>query len=223
MKPRKAFILKTDHEQSTIYATAVAKSCDNIGFEWEYINWYQGQAELAWENIGVEKPKRVSGNEAAQCCFSGHIHIWKRIVDLGEPAVILEHDGMMLHKIEIDIPDNMMVMLGYKLETPEKYKHIEAGPPREIIDVHGGGHEGSHAYALSPDTAQKLIDHVYENGAIAAIDNRYFLKSRKVDVPIKIMSPTPAIGWIRASTIQPNNISATRNYEFIETFKNHFV
>jgi hypothetical protein len=124
-----------------------------------------------------------------------------------------------LHRVNVEIPENMIVVLGYKLENPKKYDHHAAGPPFQIIDVIGGGHEGSHAYAITPKTAQSLIDEVISLGCSGAIDNQYFLKSRRSKIPIKIMSPTPAIGWIRDSTIQSK--SSTRNYEFIPSFKQH--
>lgn len=221
MKPTKAYILKTTHEKSVQYAQDVANSCDAIGLNWEYLHWYQQQPEEGWQNTGVPKPKKISGGPGAQCCFSGHIAIWKKILDSGETSIVLEHDGMMLHKIDLDIPDNTIVVLGYKLEKIGSYDHKAAGAPKEIIDVLGGGHEGSHAYAITPQTAETLLNEIQKEGAMGAIDNRYFLKSRKTSVAIKIMSPTPAIGWIRDSTIQAR--SSTRNYEFIPSFKNHLV
>jgi len=223
MKPKRAYILKTPDERSVQYAKDVADSCDRVGLKWEYVNWYQGKADEAWKNTGIPKPHKISGSPAAQCCFSGHIAIWKKILDSGEAGIALEHDGMMLHPINIDIPDNMIVVLGYKLENPNRYDYKRAGPPAEIIDVLGGGHEGSHAYAITPNTAKILLDEISKNGCPGAIDNRYFLKSRKTQVPIKIMTPTPAIGWIRESTIQAKNKSSTKNYEFIRSFKKYFV
>lgn len=223
MIPQKAYILKTSDKRSEQYAKDVADSCDRVGLKWEYVNWYQAQPELGWQNTGVPKPPKTSGTPGAQCCWSGHMCMWKKIVDSGETAIILEHDGMMLHPVNVDIPDDMIVVLGYKLENPNRYDHVRAGPPAEIIDVIGGGHEGSHAYAITPITAQKLLDEVANKGCSGGVDNAYFLKSRKTQIGIKIMTPTPAIGWIRESTIQAKSKSSTRNYDFIRSFKKYFV
>jgi len=225
MKAKRAWILKTNHEKSNIYAKDVADSCDRVGMPWEYLNWYQRDPDSAWKNTGIPPlgEGKISGNPGAQCCFSGHIAIWKKILDSGEAGIALEHDGMLLHKPEIDIPDGILVVLGYKFEDISRYDHVAAGPPNNIVDVMGGGHEGSHAYAITPKTAGMLIEEVQNNGAKGAIDNLYFLKSRKTKVPIKIMVPTPAIGWIRESTIQAKNKSATRNYDFVENFKKYYV
>lgn len=219
MKPTKAYILKTKDPRSVEYAKASSDSCNQVGLPWEYIEWFTSENhQESWNHTGVPKPKSVPSNQAAQCCFSGHIHIWKKILDSGEPAVILEHDGIMLHKIELDIPDNVIVTLGYKLKAPTKYDHKMAGPPIEIVDVKNSGHEGSHAYAITPRTAEKLLGEIHRDGCKYPIDNMYFLRSRKTNIPIRIMSPTPAIGWVRESTIQ--KAVAERNYEFIESFSN---
>lgn len=220
MKPKKAYILKTPHEKSIKYADDVAKSCEAVGLDWEYLDWFQGQPEKAWAATGVKKPVKVSGSAAAQCCFSGHIAMWKKIADSGEAGIVLEHDGMMLYPVDLDIPDDVIVVLGYKLANPKNYNHKAAGPPTEIVETTEKGHEGSHAYAITPQTAKKLIEEVIRDGAPGAIDNRYFLKSRKTKIPIKIMSPTPAIGWVRDSTIQGK--SSTRNYGFIGSFKKYY-
>lgn len=222
MKARKAYILRTDHPRSLEYAKDVADSCDAVQLEWQYVDWYQGQSEEAWKNTGVDRPSKVSGSPAAQCCFSGHIRMWKMILDSKEPGIILEHDGMMLHKPNLDIPDNMMVMMGYKLTNPKVYDWKRAGPPGEILNTIGGGHEGSHAYAITPVTAERLITEVVRDGAVGAIDNRYFLKSRKTTIPMMIMSPVAAVGWPRESTIQSRGRSACRNYDFIDSFKKYY-
>jgi GR25 family glycosyltransferase involved in LPS biosynthesis len=221
MKAEKAYILKTPDNRSISYAKDVANSCDKVGIKWQYINWYQGHVDDAWAEIKTHIPVKKIGNKAAQCCFSGHIKMWELIAESGEAGICLEHDGMMLHKPDIDIPDNVIVTLGYKLVNPTEYDHVKAGPPTEIVDVNGKGHEGSHAYAITPKTAKTLLGEINKFGVTRPIDNQYFLVSRKTTVGIQIMSPTPAIGWIRESTIQRK--SATKNYPFIDSFIEHYT
>lgn len=223
MKPTKTLILKTSHKKSVEYAKTSSDSCDALGVPWEYVEWYTEEPMHAWRSIGVPiknikefRPKR----NTAQLATSGHAMMWKKVYDSGEAAILFEHDSILLHKVEIDIPDNLIVVLGYKLPNPKEYNHVKAGPPKEIIETNGRGHEGAHAYAITPKTAEILLKELEEKGIQGAIDNTHFLKTRKTKVPIKIMSPTPAIGWIRESTIW--NKSAIKNYEFIQSFKeNH--
>jgi hypothetical protein len=231
MKPTKAFIIMMKGNLiSEEYAKVCSDSCDKIGLEWEYIEWFDGNhggpnvAMDAWAkvptkilNVNSFKPKR----NTAQCATSGHAMAWCKVRDHGKPAIILEHDAVMFHKIDIDLIDNCIIALGYKIQKLEDYDHVTAGPPTEIVDVIGAGHEGAHAYAITPETARLLLKELEDIGIPGAIDNTHFLKSRKTKVPIKIMSPTPAVGWLRKSTIWAK--SATKNYPFIGSFAEHYI
>jgi len=229
MKPTKAYILMmNDNEISQEYAKICAESCDKIGMPWEYIKWYDGKSKgkgtamEAWAQVPTpikNRDKFNPKNEGAQCATSGHAMAWCKVKDLDEPAIIFEHDAILLHEINIDIPDNEIVVLGYKLQNPEEYNHKAAGQPQEIIKI--DGHEGAHAYAITPETARVLLKELEDNGIPGAIDNTHFLRTRKTKVPISIMSPTPALGWLRQSTIWKR--SATKNYNFIKSFNDHYI
>lgn len=231
MKPTKAFIIMMKGNLiSEEYAKVCSDSCDKVGIDWEYIEWFDGNkggphiAMEAWKqvptpisNVNSFKPKR----NTAQCATSGHAMAWCKVRDLGKPAIILEHDAVMYHDINIDLIDNCIIALGYKIQDPSQYNHEAAGAPKKIVDVNGEGHEGAHAYAITPETARLLLKELEEIGIPGAIDNTHFLRSRKTRVPIKIMDPTPAIGWLRKSTIWA--VSASKNYPFIESFKQNYT
>lgn len=227
-KPTKAYILKIDTPISNEYAESCAKSCDAVGLKWEYIQGYQNMTgKAAWCKTGIkmkfdetyqyiEDPK---SRDKAECCSAGHALMWKKIAEgPDEATIILEHDSIMLQPINIDIPDNAIVVLGYKVKDPENYDHKTAGPPAELKSIKA--HEGAHAYAITKRTAQIMIEEIESRGLLGCVDNAYFLKSRKTSVPIYIADPTPAVGWLRQSTIWGN--SAARNYELIESFKKHY-
>lgn len=224
MKPTKAYILKTSLPKSIEYAKTCSDSCNKHNMPWEYVEWYSdGSTQDAWKSIGIpikNIDNHKAKNNKAQFATSGHAMMWKKVYDSGEAAVLFEHDAILLQPVNIDIPDNLIAVLGYKLENIKEYNHMAAGPPKEIVDVNGGGHEGAHAYAITPHTAEILLKELEDHGIPGAIDNTHFLKSRKTQVPIKIVSPTPAIGWLRDSTIW--NKSANKNYQFIESFQKNY-
>jgi GR25 family glycosyltransferase involved in LPS biosynthesis len=221
----KAYILKIDTPISNEYAEICAKSCDKVGIRWEYFQGFQGMmGQEAWLKTGIKmKFSQAKGKdpntdgERAECCSAGHGAIWKAIADgKEEAAIILEHDAIMLHPMNLDIPDGVIVALGYKLVDPSKYNHKKAGGPTQLIDIKG--HEGAHAYAITRNTARMMIEEIEERGVLAAVDNAYFLpKERKTKMGLMIASPTPAIGWLRESTIW--NKAATRNAPFIRSFR----
>lgn len=221
----KAYILKIDTPVSNEYAAIAAASCDSVSLPWTYFQGFQGmKGREAWLKTGIKmKFTEITGKnpdtdgERAECCSAGHGAIWKAIADGPDTAaIILEHDAIMLHPMNLDIPDGIIVTLGYKIPTPSKYDHKNAGPPRELITINW--HEGAHAYAITRNTAKMLIDEIEERGVMAAVDNAYFLQERKTKVGLQIASPTPSIGWIRESTIWKS--AARRNAPFIHSFRN---
>lgn len=229
MKVSKAYILKIDTPVSNEYAKICADSCDKIGLDWKYYNGFQNMTgKMAFGKLGISglptEPYQQIHNphqaHKAMCATAGHFGIWKAISEgPDEAAVILEHDAIMLQPINIDIPDNKIVVLGYKLQDPSRYNHKDAGEPKELISI--DGHEGAHAYAITKNTAKFLINEIAEKGIRSAIDNDYFIRGqRKTAIPLVIASPTPAMGWLRESTIW--NSSANKNYAFIPSFQQNY-
>lgn len=223
MKPTKAYILTIDTDLSKEYARCAVESCERVGLDWEYFKGYKTNDRI-WEDFPVKSKSKLRVTGAGGAATAGHIHIWHKIANSNECSIILEHDAIMLHKPEIDIPDDMMVVLGYKVKDPHNYLHEEAGPPQkiEMRKQHGG----AHAYAITPRTAQILINHIETHGLTTMIDNHYFLRqgaSRRHHnhVPMGIVDPICALGWLRESTIW--NKAAVDNYRpLLDSFKNHY-
>jgi len=226
----KAYILKIDTPISNEYAQICADSCDNVGLNWEYFEGYQDiTGRAAWCMTGIkmsyyepplilDKPTMA---QKANACSAGHGAIWKKIADgTDEVGIVLEHDAIMLQPIdELHIPDDLIVTLGYKLTDPTRYNHKSAGKPKKLINI--SGHEGAHAYAMTKNTAKFLVEEIEARGTLGAVDNAYFIKQqRRTAVPLAIASPTPALGWLRQSTIW--NESAVRNYSFIPSFVEYY-
>lgn len=229
MQTIKAYILRIDDPTSRSYSKTCSDSCNDVGLNWEYFEGYQNMtgrmafAKTGIQNLPTEPYQHVvnpSSGHKAMCCTAGHFHIWKKIAEgTDDVGVVLEHDALMLHPLTINIPDNKIVVLGYKLSNPERYDSVKAGAPIELIDI--DGHEGAHAYAITKKTAQFLIDEIERQGIKSAVDNDYFIRAqRRTAVPLAIASPTPAIGWLRKSTIWVS--SANVNYQFIHSFQKNY-
>ena len=228
-KPTLAYILRIQGEPSKGYAQTCFESCSKVGIPAVYFMGYEHMTgKMAFRQTGIKNLptedymyiQNPAPAHRAMCCTAGHFHIWKTIANgKDEAAIILEHDAIMLQPVDIDIPENRIVVLGYKLPDPSRYDHEKAGPPKEFINILG--HEGAHAYAMTKKTAQFLIDEIESKGIRSAVDNDYFiLGQRKTEIPLVIASPTPAMGWLRESTIWGG--SAYRNYEFIPSFQENY-
>jgi hypothetical protein len=224
MQTQKAYILKINTPISNEYAGTCVRSCNDVKLKSIFVDGYQDMfARLAWLDTGIKMgfdeqfAKQEGKISKGDLCSAGHGKIWKMIADGPEQVgIVLEHDAIMLHALNVDIPDGYICVLGYKLKDPKTYLHMMAGPPSGLMDI--AQHEGAHAYAMTKKTAQMLIDEIEQHGRpLGCIDNAYFLKGRKTKIPLKLVVPTPAIGWIRESTIWGQ--SATRNYPFVPQFK----
>ena len=226
----KAYILKHDDKVSDEYAKFCSDSCDTVGLDWDYFEgWSHCTGRMAWCETGIRmkyyEPMLDIDNptpaQKANVCSAGHGAIWKKIADGPDNVgIVLEHDAVVLHNFDESlIPEKMIVALGYKLTEPWRYDHEAAGPPYGLLGI--VGHEGAHAYAMTKKTAQFLVAEIEERGTLGAVDNAYFITGqRRTAVPLSLLHPTPAIGYLRESTIW--RASAAVNYKFVETFKKYY-
>jgi len=224
----KAYILMIDKPISIEYAKTASASCAKVGLDWEFFEGYCDMPGYeAWWKTGLnlskftinDIPKSKHGKISPPACASaGHAAIWKRIAEgHDDVGVVLEHDALMLHPLTIDIPDNMIAVLGYKLHDPKRYDYRKAGPPKKLVSI--TTHQGAHAYAITKNTAQILVNEIESNGKpLGNIDQHYFIKSRS-KVPLSIVDPTPVIGWARKTTVWNRDHAYAPNAAFIQSFK----
>jgi hypothetical protein len=86
-------------------------------------------------------------------CFLSHYTLWNRCIELNEPIGIFEHD-IEFCKPTPDVEfDHLLKLEGFSLKKPRPA---------------GEWYEGARAYILKPLGAQRLVDWVVKNGAIAA-------------------------------------------------------
>ncbi len=220
MIPTKAYILRIDNPISIEYSETCARSCEEVGLEYEFFEGYQGlDQRTLWKNLPLQFEINHVMDDKAACATAGHFMIWDKIAKNNECAVILEHDALMLHPADFDIPDGYIVALGYKFRDAHRYNHIAAGPVQRLIDI--PHHAGAHAYAITSNTAKELINELYERGVVEAIDNMYFMRNARWSrVPMKLADPTPAIGWLRKSTIWEE--SAQMNWTLCPSFVKNY-
>lgn len=223
-KPTKAYIIRLSKNQKSVeYAKRTADSCDALGIQWEYFEGY--------DHLSIAELIKTSGlkiwsytfdmpDGAASASFS-HFKLWEKIRDNKETAIVLEHDALMLHNLDLNIPDNTIVNLGYKVSKHKSYDYKTAGAPTHIVSI--PRHAGAHAYAITYNTADFLIKELERIGFYYAIDAAYFLPPREIaasSINMAITDPVCAIGWLRESTIDAN--TSNFNYQMIDSFIKNF-
>lgn len=228
MKVSKAYIMYHQDPISIEYAKDAAASCDKVGLPWEYYEGYKPDSQKdLWKNFkdtaDVTVPKFKPMDKGAAGCTASHAHLWKRISKNKECVIILEHDGIMLHPLDLDIPDDRIVALGYKYYDWDKYDYQSAGPSKRLVDVQF--HPGSHAYAITHVMAQTLVDEIEKSGITEAIDNRHFMHTRVIHTKTKmaITDPIAGMGALKKSTIWGRSATHNNIKELLPSFKEHFT
>jgi hypothetical protein len=223
--PKRAFVIRTPNDPlSAEYAAITEQSCRDVGLEPTVVDGYHRNF------FNIDSLSRWTGYRfgemdiGAACATASHFMVWKQIAEMetDDPVVVLEHDALMLHPIKFKKPgdwEGRITALGYKINDPANYDHIAAGPPTITYPIKR--HSGAHAYMITPNTARMLLAELMEKGAPRAIDNFYFMRvndpgDTESDIPLSLMDPTPAIAWLRQSTIWVS--PSTLNYDVVESF-----
>lgn len=116
----------------------------------------------SWNSIGV-KPLLHKGSMdklGTWGCFFSHWNLWNKCVELNEPIIILEHDAIIesVWK-ELEITDSVI-----KLHEPV----FSDDPTWKYPDPDSGwGTCSTHAYCITPEHAEKLINFVKRVGGYA--------------------------------------------------------
>ncbi len=101
-------------------------------------------------------------------CALSHISLWFHCITIDEPIIILEHDAIMVDKIEHHDCFNSIIWLGSK--------EVLDNNPLMPIPPHGcAGHNyhyilRAHAYAIDPIVAKNLLAYVIQMGINNPLD-----------------------------------------------------
>jgi len=152
-----------------------------------------------------------------QLCLTGHLAIWKEVASKHTGAVaVFEHDALVKRNfMDVDVNDFEWTFLGYRMDHRDDYQCIDE--PFTKVEV--SKFEGTHAYALTPNTARSCLD------ALDRFDkNRGYLPlgvsidhmmgvTNGFRLPMYVVDPAPAIVAIedKISYTQPEEKTARYN------------
>lgn len=187
---------------SVKYAKQTAKSCEAHGLPYEYIDAVDkadfGTGKEAFASLGVKTNPEYHTTIGNSCCHCSMIKCWRRIVEIGKPCIILEHDALIVGDVTtVDIPDMAVTTFGHRVELRNDYKPV--GPATHFVEIEKA--IGVHACGLSPVTAKWLDDDARENGISIGVD-RYLIMQKKSGLPLYVCEPAQAVCWVRESTIR---------------------
>lgn len=102
-------------------------------------------------------------------CALSHISLWCHCIEIDKPIVILEHDSIMIKKIEMHPLYNSILYLG-NVEQYKKNWPILATPTHAS---HGNNYHficRAHAYCIDPQVAKNMVAHVLKMGICESLD-----------------------------------------------------
>jgi GR25 family glycosyltransferase involved in LPS biosynthesis len=165
MKIECAYILYIDDPNSIKYMKECSQSCEKYNIPWLAIQWYKPPittSELFANhdfnlNPRLDHPSNLIHLKEAMCS-TGHISIWRRIYERHTGAVaIFEHDAVVKRDFKsIDVEDGEIAFLGYRIDQSEDYECVSD----EFAKLPVNEFSGTHAYAITPNTAKHLLGRV---------------------------------------------------------------
>lgn len=173
----KAFIIYLKEVQSTVNAALECKrTCRENGLDgWLMEGFTPSRADkfIKENNFKPYSPGPklydIKWNKpGVRGCFVSHYHAWKKCVELNHTIIVLEHDARIVSEYpEVDFKD--VLQLGYNrngVDDTHNQEHWVESNEFERKGVYMM--DGAHAYAITPQGAQKLIDGVQTHGMAPA-------------------------------------------------------
>lgn len=207
-------IRRQGNKRSESYAKICADSLEFSNMKHEYIDAVQNvdyktaasQAGLTFTEEQFNKSKELKNSVAEHpecmemgnaCCTASHVKAWRRVVEIDKPCAILEHDAYVYKNFRnFEIPEDVLVHLGPRMRDTKTY--VPRGRVRRLIRIPQS--IGTHGYAITPKTAQKLIDGLESAGMVYGVDH-YLFMSNACGLDIIAADPYPLICWSRESTM----------------------
>lgn len=161
------------------------ESCQSVGMRakfWEGFDGTSGKEVVApfhlkdkdyysWIKVHDDK---ITTSQLG--CVLSHFSLWCHCLTIDKPIVILEHDAIMVKKLETFSFYNMIQFLG----SIEQIR----GAPQYIIPPHGTAYEQrlrfisrAHAYAIDPQVAKNLVTRFIQNGVFHTTTADLFMRA----------------------------------------------
>lgn len=200
------------------YANMCALSCDDYKLDYEYMTAIEFlEPREAFKSVGAKKQKTYVNRMGNCCAHASHIKCWKRIIEIGKPCIILEHDAIIKGNVkDIDIPDMSVVTFGHRVNDIDDYN--PPSEPTELVRIKRS--LGCHAYAITPKSAEWLWNDTLRTGIEKGLD-QYLMMMVPTALPLYVCEPPQAVCFERISTSKfanANDITADDRLHPIKIF-----
>ena len=161
--------------------------------------------------------KTAANSPGRRGCFLSHFELWKKCVELDEPILILEHDGLVIRDLPLDALDTFTDILnldpfrsddGYdkKVKSSINSPISTISPVFKKTSLCGECIIGAYGYVIKPLGASKLIDHAINIGILPT--DKYIGTSivdiKSTNVPVVRLHPYFATRSIKENSSTKN-------------------
>ena len=176
-------IVMSKNSKSVQYAERCMESCKRVGVKnveyFEAVDGATKQGDILYPFPNNEIPIRLSGvkvtnskiSQSEVACFLSHFLLWQKCIITDRPLIVLEHDALLLRPYDkMDFP-NCIVYLGNEHYKEEEYRDpYYESPYCRHSDPNNPYIDRTHAYAIDPFVARRLVAKVISHGICTAVD-----------------------------------------------------
>ena len=215
---RHAYIIYIDRPESIQYATECAKSCEENGLPYTLWKGFDNPEPNDLESLTGYK---WTARTREMGCTASHLKLWYTLAEQPHASCVFEHDAIVRHNFYgTEIPNNKLVMLGYRVSRADDYVY----PGGDVTFVDINKFEGTHAYAVTPNMARYMIDrmkgtYTEQHGGVDTTIDGILSIHDNFGIERCVMDPPPVVCVVgnRISTIQGRpaeyNTNVTTGFE----------
>lgn len=196
MKLRAYVIRLSDHVLSSDLATQAFNAAERLGYAAHFFEGLQHKADIArafqaHRLVAHPDGGDIQTNWGTMGCFISHFLLWQKAIELNQPIVILEHDGLplvncitLIDQVEHVCHLDRFLPLSTQCDPAEYFDYYNhkvsivngsgvgpyayAGCFYKGSNVTGSFFRGAYGYIITPTGAQRVIDFVQKHGAFPA-------------------------------------------------------
>lgn len=168
-----------DNEESEKLATRCIQSCESVNQSFKLWQAFDGtnknnvivpphlenESYLKW----IKQPNNKYSTSQIGVFFS-HLSLWSHCAAIDQPIIILEHDAIMVKKLEQHNFYNCIQYLGNKEYYDRQLIPIGLPPHGSIYNGHWRFLCRAHAYAIDPPIARNLLSYAIREGMTKTLD-----------------------------------------------------
>lgn len=173
-----AYIIRiANNNASEHLAQRCANSCEQVGQRYQFWQAYDGTGDAivipdhsaACSFMPMLKVSDHYLTKAEVACAMSHISLWVRCANIDRPIIVLEHDAVMLKRLDHFPGFNTILYLGSVEWAEQNWPvmqvpiHASDGPNKHFICR-------AHAYAIDPIVAKNMLANVLKMGIYASLD-----------------------------------------------------